>query len=98
MKTKFYGLLITIAIVAIVGFRVYRKYNRERIQAEQQKANQELYQKAIQQQRENDLKLQQATEQAKRDSVYAAQKKEREAKMKQLQENIKKIETEIEKQ
>lgn len=96
MKTKSLSVLIVIAIAGAVGFRLYRKYDRERVQAEQQKANRELSQKVMQQQRENQVKLQQAAEQAKRDSLYAIQKKEREAQMKELQENLKKVEAELE--
>lgn len=98
MKKKGTGIVIFVLMLALIGFRFYRKYDREQQQKETQKANRELYLKVQKQQRELEYKAQQEAAQVKRDSAFKAEKKKRDAQIQQMREAVKKLEEEERKQ
>jgi uncharacterized protein HemX len=98
MKKAVLNIVLFVAALAIIGYRFYRGAKAEEQVLSSAKANQEINTKLEQEQRFREYQAQRDAEKAKRDSIFDVQKQEREAKMKQVQENIDKIEKEIKEQ
>jgi hypothetical protein len=91
-------IIVFVLILAIFGFRMYLKYEREKENKATQEINQKIYIEAQKQQRALEYKAQQEAAQKERDSVFKAEREQQKAQIKKMREAVKKLEAEENKQ